>query len=102
MSAHNRIRRQWKCQNPKCGWRMLRELGEDTAKRMAESGIDKRLVHLCGVCKTLHYAHGEGLRLLTPAEIFELEVRIPKALRAAKATAAVPGVDCGILTIGNR
>lgn len=41
------------------------------------------MVHVCGACKSCHYQHGDGLRPLTPAELFSLHMSFPKGLDAA-------------------
>ena len=71
----------------------------DAARRPA----DPRLIHVCGGCKTLHFAEGGRLRPLTPAERFALEVEVPHLVRAAvSGTYAPSAVPTGTLIVGDR
>lgn len=75
MSRHNKTRRCWKC--GKCAMPMWQELHLASA-RIAEASKTKRVVHVCGGCKAMHYEDAGKLRLLTPAELFQVNMKTPK------------------------
>jgi len=77
MSRHNKKRRGWKC--GKCHMPMWQELQQATA-RIAEATTERRVVHVCGQCKAMHYDEAGKLRLLTAAELFALNMRAPEAI----------------------
>ena len=69
----------------------------------AHRRADPRLIHVCGDCKTLHFAEGGRLRPLTPAERFALEVEVPHLVRAAVfGTYAPSAVPTATLFVGDR
>ncbi|VTT96533.1 unnamed protein product [Gemmataceae bacterium] len=49
-------------------------------RRGPAAGRHPAVVHVCGACKTCHYQAGEGLRPLTPAELLDLHVALPKTM----------------------
>lgn len=85
MSRHNRMRRKWRC--TKCKWHMHPELAAPGEALAARAGVTDRLVHVCGHCKTCHYAEGDGVRALTPAELFDLHVAFPATMARMEMTA---------------
>ena len=78
---------EWKCL--KCGNEFDREMAEkalEEGRKLAGSPGVGRMLHICGVCRTLHCADGEGgLRLLTTAERFQVEMDSPEILRQIEA-----------------
>lgn len=68
---------RWSCAG--CGAGLWREFA-------APAEAAPHVVHCCGACKTLHVQEGAGLRRLTAAERFELELRLEGLLRAIEAT----------------
>lgn len=102
MSKHNRERRKWKCKG--CGGAMHREL-DSCLQKVADQICIKQVkfVHICAACKTMHYKEGEGLRKLTQGEIFELHLKVPKAMeRLEKDGCPSFGNAIGILEIASE
>src|SRR5437870_5496192 len=75
MSRHTKHRRRGKCRN--CAMPMFSEFDE-AAKRIAEQETARRIVHVCGGCKAMHYEEAGKLRLLTTGEMFRLRAECPK------------------------
>lgn len=84
---------EWRCQVPRCG--SVFHAREDAimgeAMRRVAGALTGRMappvVCLCGECREPHYVQDDasGLRLLTPAERFELECSVPRGLAAMQA-----------------
>ncbi len=75
----NRQKHCWYCLG--CGERMHPEVGTWALRDLKPGQV---ALHVCGNCRHWHIAAGDGLRNLTAAERFEIEMRIPKTMRLAE------------------
>ncbi len=96
MSKRSRRKRRercgtWRCLG--CGMVMHRQVAA-LGKRLVNDtvpGCRAILVHVCGGCKRPHFeADGGGLRDLSPAERFDVELHAGRTMRHALATTFAP------------
>jgi hypothetical protein len=79
------------------------ELDRPARVLAAKAKVTDRLVHQCGHCKTCHYVEGEGIRALTPAELFDLHMVVPEMMAAAERDVYPPSkTPAGTLRLGSR
>lgn len=88
----------WSCK--KCGAPMQHEAVEQAdkiVKKVVASNPKlrpKRPIHICGGCFGIHYEDAGQYRLLTAAEMFELEMQIPEWLEYMRSHHFTPAPGC--------